>query len=330
MTELSTEVSAPEATSAEAVAPDKPLEKRVRRRRAKAKKPSLDTAQTKRPTAKDKESPSASVRARNPERRVAISDLPPDRQAEIAGRRLAGAAQRKHIYRPQIPEIMQDIELHTHEIGLLFTRDFAACNEYAVAIDYVARERLTDRAEFNAYLQEFQDALDELSETLTKLHGHYEQISNGGMAKSRKPHVVEVGIQSNRSMQLLELFKSADDILRMVQFLTIYGDLKLEEANKSAQTAQNALARCVKALRNVKLRCFRRIVETEKLRLPVKSDTTIEELTNARRVAVVKTGAEVKATSRKRRAKKPAPILDPAAPVTEPLLPAAEAIAAAE
>lgn len=328
MTELSTEVSAPEAASAEAVAPDKPLKKRVRRRRAKAVRPVAAQAQA--TPQKQKEAPQASGRTKTAERRVAIADLPPDRQAEIAGRRLAGAAQRKHNYRPQIPEIMQDIELHTHEIGLLFTRDFAACNEYAVAIDYVARERLTDRAEFNAYLQEFQDALDELSETLTKLHGHYEQISNGGMAKSRKPHVVEVGIQSNRSMQLLELFKTADDILRMVQFLTIYGDLKVEEANKSAQAAQNALARCVKALRNVKLRCFRRIVETEKLRLPVKSDTTIAELTDARRVAAVKTGAEKKAPTRRHRARKPQPVLDPSAPVTEPLVKDAGAIAAAE
>ncbi|REA90226.1 hypothetical protein DV959_13210, partial [Staphylococcus pseudintermedius] len=86
-------------------------------------------------------------------RRPAISDLPPDRQAEITGRRKADQSHRRFIYRPQVPEILKDIEIHTHEVALLFTRDFEASNEYAVAIDYVAKERLTSRSEFNQYLQ---------------------------------------------------------------------------------------------------------------------------------------------------------------------------------
>ena len=232
------------------------------------------------------------VRKPQPKRRTAIADLPPDRQAEIAGRRLAGAAKRKQAYRPQIPEIAQDIEIHTYEVGVIFTRDFEACNQYAVAIDYVARERLTSRQEYNAYLQEFQDALDELTRTLAELHAHYEVVSNGGKAKSRKPRKVEVGIQSNRSMQLLELFRTADEILRMVQFVAIFGDLDADDARKATDQVQRSLGRCVKALRNVKIRCFKRIVELENLRMPVRGETSIEELEGARRVAAIKSGME--------------------------------------
>lgn len=315
MTELSSGSSAL-TVEAKAVTPEPPKAKRTRNRVRKNRKTTENVVKSAVPQKGKVKSTAA---------RVAINDLPPDRQAEIAGRRLANAAQRKHVYRPQVPEVVQDIELHTHEIGLLFTRDFAACNEYAVAIDYVARERLTSRTEFNNYLIEFQSALDGLSAVLIKLNDQYEKASNGGKAKSRNPHIVEVAVQSNRSFQLLELYKSADDILRMVQFLTIYGDLRLEEANKTFTKVQQALGACSRTLRNVKIRCFKRIVEMERLVLPVEGGTTVVELKNARRIAAIKNGDADAQKPPPRRKKAPKPMLDPSAPVTAPLVPPVEA-----
>lgn len=316
MTELSSELSAPSAQT-EAVETEQPKPARTRSRTRN---------RSKRITNKAIQPAPKNPPAKPAGGRVSISDLPPDRQAEIAGRHLADAAQRKHVYRPQVPEIVQDAELHTHEVSLLFTRDFAACNEYAVAIDYVARERLTSRAEFNNYLNEFQEALDELSGVLVKLHEQYEKVSNGGKANSRKPLIVEVAVQSNRSFQLLELYKSADDILRMVQFLMIYGDLRLEEASKTVIKVEQALVVCTRALRNVKVRCFKRIVEVERLTLPVESGTTIGELKDARRIAAIKSGYKAKDVRPPRRKKAARPVLDPSAPVTALLVPpAAEA-----
>jgi hypothetical protein len=254
--------------------------------------------------------------ARKP--RTAIADLPPDRQAEIAGRRQAGAAKRRFVYRPEVPEITETIELHSQEVSLAFMRDFDACNEYAVAIDYVAKERLKDRAEFNRYLQDFQEAIDELTEKLRALYARYEELSNGGMTQTRKPKVIDASVQTRRSLQLLNLFKKADDIIRMVQFLNIYGDLREEEAISSVNSVNKALARCVRGLRNVKVRCFKRIVELESLRMKVSSSTTISEIENARKIASIRKGDEKK-TKRVTRRKKTSTI-DPNAKITEPLL----------
>jgi len=302
------------------VTEEKPTQKTARKRRLKrgnAKNNGGRTVETK--TDENRRTGGGNkTRKQGGSSRIAINDLPPDRQAEISGRRLAGEAKRKHVYRPKVPEIQRHIEIHTHEVGLLFTRDFTACNEYAVAIDYVARERLRSRAEFNKYLGEFQEVLDELSGSITSLYKSFEERSNGGMTKAREPHAVEVGLQSNRSMQLLELYKSADDIIRMVQFVTIFGDLPDDEGAKAILAVERALARCVKGLRNVKVRCFRRIVEVEALRLPVKSETTLEELEGARRVASIK-GGEAKAVKSKKRPRPTvSPTLDPNAPASIP------------
>lgn len=251
------------------------------------------------------------------DRRTPFEDLPPDRQAEILGQRQARSDRRRNTYRPKAPAISAPIEIHTAEIQLAYTRWFAACNEYAVAIDYVARERLTDRADYNRYLDEFDAALNELSETALGLYTRYEGLSNGGKANSPVPSKIEARIQSKRSMQLLQMFRQCDDILRMISFLSIYGDLPEKQAASDTARVTNSLNACLKALRKVKVNCFRRIIEAEALTAKAADKMTVEDLESARKNAGIK-DASPAATSRKRR-RKAAPVLDPAAPASEPV-----------
>lgn len=259
--------------------------------------------------------------------RVPIENLPPDRQAEIRGGKLAAKAKRKRIYRPQVPEIYEEIELHTSEIHEIYIGDFEACNQYAIAIDYVARERLTDRSEFNAYLQAFDDAISDLTEKLRRLHKTYEVLSNGGMSKSRNPQHLSAAVQTKRSMQILQQFQTADKIIRMIQFLHIYGELHDRRRDNDIAATTAALRKCVRALRNVKLQCFKRIIELEALSLQVKDTTTIEALQAARDLARKKasltrgkqnTPAKPKGRTISR-SKKSKPVIDPAAPASAPI-----------
>lgn len=245
--------------------------------------------------------------------RTAFEDLPPDRQAEILGQRQARSDRRRNTYRPKAPAISAPIEIHTAEIQLAYTRWFAACNEYAVAIDYVARERLTDRADYNRYLDEFDAALNELSETALGLYTRYEGLSNGGKANSPVPSKIDARIQSKRSMQLLQMFRQCDDILRMISFLSIYGDLPEKQAASDTARVTNSLNTCLKALRKVKVNCFRRIIEAEALTAKAADKMTVEDLEAARKNAGIKD-----ATLRRRR-RKAAPVLNPGAPASEPV-----------
>lgn len=257
----------------------------------------------------------ASANARD--RRTAFEDLPPDRQAEIIGQRQARSDRRRNAYRPKAPAIAAQIEIHTAEIQLAYTKWFAACNEYAVAIDYVARERLTDRADFNRYLDEFDAALNQLSETALALFTQYENLSNGGLAVSPSPTKIEARIQSKRSMQLLQLFRQCDDILRMISFLSIYGDLSEKQANSDTARITNSLYSCLKALRKVKVNCFKQIIEAEALTAKAADRMTVEDLESARRNASIKDAAPAKPPRRRKR--NPAPALDPAAPADAPI-----------
>ena len=253
------------------------------------------------------------------DRRIPFNDLPPDRQAEIIGQKQARSDRRKNTYRPTAPAIIETIEIHTAEIQLAYTKWFVACNEYAVAIDYVARERLTDRADYNRYLDEFDAALAELSATSLALFTRYEDLSNGGRAKSPKPSVIDARIQSKRSMQLLNLFKQCDDTLLMISFLSIYGDLPERQAASDAGRISNSLYTCLKALRKVKVNCFKRIIEAEALSSKSADKMTIDDLEAARKnkTATLKDGSTGKPSRTRKR--KPAPLLDPTSPASEPV-----------
>lgn len=256
------------------------------------------------------------------DRRIPFEDLPPDRQAEILGQRQARSDRRRNAYRPKAPAVSAPIEIHTAEIQLAYTKWFAACNEYAVAIDYVARERLTDRADYNHYLDEFDAALTELSETALDLYTRYEGLSNGGKANSPVPSMIEARIQSKRSMQLLQMFRQCDDILRMISFLAIYGDLPEKQAASDSARVTNTLYACLKALRKVKVNCFRRIIEAEALTAKAADRMTVEDLEAARKNASIK---DIPAAANRMRRRKPAPVLDPGAPASEPVPGTAEA-----
>ncbi len=245
--------------------------------------------------------------------RTPIKDLPPDRQAEIAGKKEADKAQRQHVYRPQVPGIVQKIEIHSAEVNLLYIRHFEACNEYAVAIDHVASERLGKRAEFNRYLQEFSEMIAQLTGTLTKLYGDYEVQSNGGMTNNKLPIQIEAFVQTKRSNELLQLFKTADNIVRMVQFLNIYGNLEDGQAGKDIKAVTDAIIRCVRGLRKVKARCFEHIIAEEALQIANADNLTVQDLTIARNIASKRAGQK---TPQKRKAEAR---IDPGAPVASPL-----------
>lgn len=245
--------------------------------------------------------------------RTPIKDLPPDRQAEIAGKKEADKAQRQHVYRPQVPGIVQKIEIHSAEVNLLYIRHFEACNEYAVAIDHVASERLGKRSEFNRYLQEFSEMIAQLTGTLTKLYGDYEVQSNGGMTNNKLPIQIEAFVQTKRSNELLQLFKTADNIVRMVQFLNIYGNLEDGQAGKDIKTVTDAIIRCVRGLRKVKARCFEHIIAEEALQIANADNLTVQDLTIARNIASKRAGQKA---PQKRKAEAR---IDPGAPVASPL-----------
>lgn len=247
--------------------------------------------------------------------RTPIKDLPPDRQAEIAGKKEADKAQRQHVYRPQVPGIVQKIEIHSAEVNLLYIRHFEACNEYAVAIDHVASERLGKRAEFNRYLQEFSETIAQLTGTLTKLYGDYEAQSNGGMTNNKLPIQIEAFVQTKRSNELLQLFKTADNIVRMVQFLNIYGNLEDGQAAKDIKAVTDAIARCVRGLRKVKTRCFERIIAEEALQIPNADSLTVQDLTIARNIASKRAGQKKKSPPKRKAEAR----IDPSAPVAAPL-----------
>lgn len=250
-----------------------------------------------------------------------ISDLTPDRQAEIASSRAHQSAKRKQFNRPQLPAVSEDIELHTAEIHLLYVRHFKPCNEYAIAIDHIARERLTDRSHYNRYLQDFDAAIEELSEKIRKLFAEFEELSAGSMTTNRSAQTFNAEVHTRRSLQIHRLFKNADDIIRMVQFLNIYNDLDDRTASKALDTIENSINRCVRALRKVKLECFKRIVQEESLRIPVSDATTVEDLAAARQIAKIGKGNKDKGKQKvvRTRSKKAKPTIDPAEPAGQPL-----------
>ncbi len=260
-------------------------------------------------------------KARRPRTVPAIKDLPPDRQAEIASSRAHQSARRKHVNRPQLPAVSEDIELHSTEINLLYIRHFEPCNQYAIAIDTVARERLTNRVEFNRYLQDFDAAIEQLAEKIRALYAEYEELSAGSMTTNKMASTFEADLHTRRSLQILRLFKNADDVIRMVQYLNIYNDLDDQTASRVLDRIANAINRCVRALRKVKLECFRRIVESESLAIPVSDDTTIEDLTAARRIAKIgqKNQAKKKTKVTRSRKKKTEPLIDPSASASVPV-----------
>lgn len=263
-------------------------------------------------------------RPAQPTQRPALADLPPDVQAEIAGNRQASAAKRKHIYRPQIPAIAETIEIHIPEVHIAYIRFFDACNQYAVAIDYVARERLPQRASFNAYLQEFDALIATLTASISAQNTRYEALANGGMTKVSNPFTVDATVQSRRSLQLLRLFKSADDVLRMVMFLNIYGDLQDQARDQTVSTVLRALERCCRGLRDVKVRCFRQIITDENL--PLRNEVSI----TPDAIEAVRSLPEAKARRRRQQRGNRASTspLDPTAAAAEPLEIPAEASAA--
>lgn len=251
------------------------------------------------------------------DKRPAFEDLPPDRQAEILGQKQARSDRRRNTYRPKAPAISAPIEIHTAEIQLAYTKWFAACNEYAVAIDYVARERLTNRADYNHYLEEFDAALSQLSKVSLDLFTRYEEMSNGGKADSPMPSKINARVQSKRSMQLLQLFKQCDDIVRMISFLSIFGDLPESRAISDTGRITNSLYSCLKTLRKVKIKCFKRIIETEALSAKPAERMTVEDLETARKNAAIKGGAASKPARKRKR--KPVPQIDPSAPAADPI-----------
>lgn len=255
--------------------------------------------------------------ARSEQHRVDFNDLPPDRKAEITGRQRADIAKRKHKYRPTIPAVTEHIELHSAEIQILYTKWFDACNEYAVAIDYVARDRLTERREYNLYLQEFDNAIEELSGKARNLHAQYEKLSNGGMSESQFPSKIDARIQSKRSYQLLQQFTLCDQVLRMIQFLTIYGDLPEETSIRDTRKAIEALNKCLSGLRKVKIKCFKRIIELENLVTRKPESMTVEDLETARNRA--RSQANDPNLSKPKSRRKAKAKIDPAADLNEPL-----------
>ena len=252
----------------------------------------------------------------NPRRTSSIADLPPDRQAEIASSRAHHSAKRKHVYRPQLPSVVEAVELHSNEIHLAFIRCFEPCNQYAIAIDTVARERLTDRIEFNRYLQEFDAAIEEFGGKINTLYASHEEMSAGSKTTNRASVRIEANIQTRRSLQLLRLFKNADDIVRMVQFLNIYNDLEDRKAIGVIDSVINAINRCCRALRKVKVACFRRIIEAEQLVMPNSDETTIADLHAARRIARIGSGSRRRPASGRRTSKA---MIDPGAPALLPV-----------
>lgn len=255
--------------------------------------------------------------------RTLIKDLPPDRQAEIKGAREVGKARKRHVYRPQIPAAIEAVEFHTAEVQQIYVQHFAACNEYAIAIDFVARERLREVAAYNAYLQEFDDAIETLTEKMRSLYGTYEEQSNGGMTTSQTPQRLEAMIQSRRTYQLLQQFRQADAIIRMIQFLSYFGNLDDRRARRDITQVSAALNRCAKMLRKVKVRCFAAIIQQENLPLPDSDRLTTSDLERARtavrRAGAVKDSAKPSKTTRRRVRSKPDERIDPSAPVTEDL-----------
>ncbi|RWR30423.1 hypothetical protein D2T29_12170 [Sinirhodobacter populi] len=268
--------------------------------------------------------------------RTALADLPPDRQEEIKGRREAESFKKQQLYRPKVPGVVERIQLHSADIISLYVEYFPPCNEYALAIDYVAKERIQDRLEFNGYLQAFDDAISALNDTLNNTLKYYEEASHGGLTTAVAPKDCEANIQTRRGLHILRHFDKADKIMRMIQFLNIYGELSDKRAEIDRNRILAAMRKCVSTLRKVKLDCFKQIASKEALSVDVKATTTYDELVAARTVkrnrrrdtaqvggskeASAEEPASAVKNNRSRKRKKAVPsIIDPAAPASEAL-----------
>ena len=246
------------------------------------------------------------ARSRQPRRR-AFDELTPDRQSEITGRREAAAAARRHRYRPAMPTVAEDVELHMPDVILLFEEHFRAVNEYAVALDEVAKVRLNNRRDYNAYLQEFDGYIAELKELVAGNKETLERASSGGMTSSPKPLVKKASIQSNRSMQMLRIFEAADTTLRHASFLSIYGD-DAKAYNRASDKIVSGIRRCVKKLRKVKHRAFRQIIEERQLDVKNHDNLKLADV------------MAVDETSKKRQRTRSRSRIDPAAAATAPVV----------
>lgn len=197
--------------------------------------------------------------ARRPKNKHAIKDLPPDYQAEIKGRRKRKRHQQEHRLNPSLPTLTIDTEIHCTEVEALFVDWFEACSQYAIAIDEVARERLKDKQAYNHYLQQFDEALDELLKYSTDTLSLMETRSNASYTTNEDPWRHSVKLAGPRGRQLLDAFKNADMALRYLQFMLIMGDISENESNGIKNGIRKTFNRLVRAMKKVKRDCFRNI-----------------------------------------------------------------------
>ena len=90
-------------------------------------------------------------------------------------------------------------------------------------------------------------------------------------------------------------------------------------AAKALDTIENSINRCVRALRKVKLRCFKRIVEEQNLKIPVSDATTAQDLAAAQQIAKIGKENKNKPKVVRSRPKKKETIIDPSQAAEMPI-----------
>lgn len=189
--------------------------------------------------------------------RASYDELPPDYQQEVIGRDQGEAHRRAQNHRPTAPMVSVPTTLHCPEIQRFYVETYGSCNEYAVAMEAVARNRMQDRGAFEKYMAEFDQHLNGLSNYARKIAKKLERESNGGMSDSPTPMTFSTKLQSARSKRFLDSLTLLDDAARHASFLAIYGEMDERTYLNTINAIKGRITQAARGLQSVKRECFR-------------------------------------------------------------------------
>jgi len=218
----------------------------------------------KKPTAKTKQKQS-NRRGKNGGRhqnRVDESRLPFDHRQEIEQRRKARKVRSEALIQPALPTLPVNVELHCPDIYFLYTKWFESLSARAMYLDVVARQRLTSRTAFNKYLQEFDGYISEMTSRITEKLVKYEVLAKGQTTRHRKPYKEVAEVSGNRGNQLIQVFVTADNALRHLQFLACHEAMYQTKLEKELSDITNTINRLSKSMSAVVRRAKAEVAET--------------------------------------------------------------------
>lgn len=201
------------------------------------------------------------------------NDLPPDYVAEIKGRRKEIDHTHSHMLRPIVPMLLVKAEFHCPEFQRFYVGSFETVNEYAIAMDVVARNRLEDRAAYEKYMKQMDNLIEVLFNYAKKRSKQYEKASNGGVTDSQSPMIVDAKLQSPISKRFLDCLTLLDSAARHASFMTIFGSIDREEYAKFIKNAENETTKTIRAIQKLKRQCFDKIrAEAQQASTKMKSE----------------------------------------------------------